>query len=222
MRSVALIRPLLLSILLSASLALPGCFSGLNSRMPVQQRYVLQPTAARDAPPSGTQPSGAQPSGALQVLRPTAAPGLAGEGIAVLRAGARLDYYSNARWASDAPASLQSQVVESLRAGGRFAMVEAEGGPFASQYLLSLELTHFEARYLGEGPPTVEVALVASLGRRNDRSVIVSFTAHSAVRAEADRMQSVMAAFEQATGEVLAQLTANLGPPDSAAAAPAH
>jgi cholesterol transport system auxiliary component len=208
---------------LSALLTLPGCFSGLNSRMPAQQRYVLQPSAARVTPAAGTQPAGASPAGTLQVLRPTAAPGLAGEGIAVLRAGARLDYYSNARWASDAPASLQSQVVESLRAGGRFAMVEPQGGPFASQYLLSLELTHFEARYQGEGPPTVEVALVASLGRRNDRSVIVSFDAHSTVRAEADRIQSVMAAFEQATGEVLAQLTANLGPlPDSAAAASAH
>jgi cholesterol transport system auxiliary component len=209
--------PLLLS--LPGLLALPGCFSGLDSKVPVRQRYVLQPPPP--GPASVPAASAVAPAGALQVLRPTAAPGLEGEGIAVLRPGARLDFYSNARWAADAPAALQSLAIERLRAAGRFATVESDGGPFASQYLLSLELTHFEARYGAEGPPTIEVELVASLGRRSDRTVIVSVTAHSTVRAEADRMQSVMAAFEQATGEVLAQLTASIGPV-SGAAAPTH
>jgi ABC-type uncharacterized transport system auxiliary subunit len=198
------IPPLLLT--LPALLALPACFSSLNSKAPAQQRYVLQP------PPSVPSPAATATAaaGALQVLRPTAAPGLAGEGIAVLRSGARLDFYSNARWAANAPAALQSLVIDALRDTGRFATVEAEGGPFASQFLLSLDLTHFEARYAGDGPPTVGVAVVASLGRRSDRSVIASFTAQSAVRADADRMQSVIAAFEQATGAVLAQLMSGI------------
>lgn len=207
--------PLLLS--LPGLLALPGCFSGLNNKAPLRQRYVLQPPPPGPASPAATAVA---PAGALQVLRPTAAPGLAGEGIAVLRPGARLDFYGNARWAADAPAALQSLAIERLRAAGRFATVESEGGPFASQYLLSLDLTHFEARYGAEGPPTIEVELVASLGRRSDRTLIVTVTAHSTVRAEADRMQSVMAAFEQATGEVLAQLTASIGPVSGAATAP--
>lgn len=198
------IPPLLLT--LPALLALPGCFSGLNSKAPAQQRYVLQP------PPSAASPAATATAaaGALQVLRPNAAPGLAGEGIAVLRPGARLDFYSNARWAADAPVALQSLVIDALRDTGRFATVEPEGGPFASQFLLSLDLTHFEARYAGDGPPTVDVTVVASLGRRSDRSVIASFTAQSAVRADADRMQSVIAAFEQATGAVLAQLMSGI------------
>jgi hypothetical protein len=44
---------------------------------------------------------------------------------------------------------------------------------------------------------------------------MVSFTAESRVRAEADRMQAVVAAFGQATGEVLSQLAANAAPPAS-------
>ncbi|MGA8709284.1 MAG: ABC-type transport auxiliary lipoprotein family protein [Steroidobacteraceae bacterium] len=204
MRNVSLLLPLL-----SGLLALTACFSGLNSKTPAQQRYVLQlPATLTPEPEARAAPA----MGAVQVMRPAVAPGLATEGIAVLRSGARLDYYSNARWAADAPSALQSLIIESLRHAGRFAMVEAEGGPFASQYLLSLDLTHFEARYGADGPPTIEVELVASLGRRSDRSMLRSFTAHSDVRAQADRMQAVIAAFEQATGEALAQISAGATP----------
>jgi ABC-type uncharacterized transport system auxiliary subunit len=189
---------------------LTACFSGLNSKLPAQQRYVLQPALAAPLAAAPTR------SGSVQVLRPSAAPGLASDGIAVRRPGARLDYYSNARWAADSPSALQSLVIDGLRSAGGFATVESDSGPFASQYILGLELEHFEAQYGAEGPPTVQVALVCSLGRRSDRGVIVSFTARSSVRADADRMQSVMAAFEQATAEALAQVAANIAPPADA------
>jgi cholesterol transport system auxiliary component len=192
--------------------ALTACFSGLNSKLPAQQRYVLQPAVA--TPPAAA----AARTGSVEVLRPSAAAGLGGDGIAVLRPGARLDYYSNARWAGDAPSTLQALVIESLRNADRFATVESDSGPFASQYILGLELEHFEAQYRGDGPPSIELTLVCSLGRRSDRTVIVSFTAHSSVQADADRMQAVIAAFEQATAQALAQVTANIGPPTAAAA----
>jgi len=196
--------------LLAALLAmLTACFSGLNSKAPAQQRYVLQPALA--TPATATAPAPAAAS--VKVLRASGAPGLQSEGIAVLRPGARLDYYSNARWAVDAPSALQALVVESLRNAGRFATVQSDSGPFAAQYVVSLELEHFEAVYGTDGPPSVQVALVCSLGRRSDRSVILSFTARSAVTAQADRMQAVMAAFEQATAEALAQVAANIVPP---------
>ena len=191
--------------LLGALLPLSGCFGGLSSKAPSPQRYVLQPAAM----PATT----AAAVGTLQVLRPAAAPGLGGQGIAVLRPGARLDDYENALWAADAPSALQGLIIEALRHAGHFAAVESDAGPFAAQYLLSLDLTHFEARYDGEGPPSIEVTLVASLGKRSDRSVQQSFTAHSSVRAQADRMQAVIAAFEQATGDVLTQLSENLAVP---------
>jgi len=192
---------------LMALTVLPACFSGLNSKAPLQQRYVLRPALppARPGPPD----LGAT----VEVLRATGAPGLAGEGIAVLRPGARLDFYSNARWAADAPAAQQSLVIESLRGAGRFATVESESAPFAARFVLSLELEHFEAVYGPEGPPTIQVALFCSLGRRSDRNMIVSFLASSSVPAQADRMQAVMAAFEQATSEALSQIAANIVPP---------
>jgi ABC-type uncharacterized transport system auxiliary subunit len=195
--------PALLAVML-----ITGCFGGLSSKLPAQQRYVLRPTLAAPA-----EPGLLVTVASVKVLRPIAAPGLGGEGIAVLRPGSRLDFYRNAGWAVDAPTVLQSLIIESLRRAGRFTTVESDSGPFASQYILSLDLEHFEADYAGDGPPSVQVALVCSLGRRSDRSVLVSFTASSSVRAEADRMQAVMAAFEQATSQALAQVAANIAPP---------
>ena len=196
---------------LTALIALAGCVSGLNSKIPAQQSYVLQaaplPTPAASLP--GERPSAAS----VEVLRPSAAPGLESEGIAVMRAGRRLDFYTDARWAARAPEMLQALVIDSLRSAGRFAAVESDAEPFAAQYVLSLELQHFEAVYGNAGPPTIRVALVGTLGRSSDRVVIASFTAHSEVQADADRMQAVIAAFDQATGQALAQLAANVAPP---------
>jgi len=105
------------------------------------------------------------------------------------------------------------QVVDALRASHRFAMVESDGGPFSAEYMLSLELQHFEAEYSATGPPMVHVAFDASLGRRGKRDIIVSCSADSQVKAGADRMQAVVAAFEEATGEALSQLAAQISPP---------
>jgi cholesterol transport system auxiliary component len=198
---------------LAALIALPGCVSGLNSKIPAQQSYVLQsaplPTQAASLP--GQRASAAS----VEVLRPSAAPGLEREAIAVMRAGRRLDFYTDGRWAARAPAMLQALVIDSLRSAGRFTAVQSDAEPFAAQYVLSLELQHFEAVYDHGGPPTIRVALVATLGRSSDRLAIASFTAHSEVQADADRMQAVIGAFDQATGQALAQLAANVVPPTS-------
>ncbi len=198
---------------LTALIALPGCVSGLNSKIPAQQSYVLQ--AAPAPTPAASGPGERLSAASLEVLRPSAAPGLEREGIAVMRAGRRLDFYTDARWAARAPEMLQALVIDSLRSAGRFAAVESDAEPFAAQYVLSLELQHFEAVYDNSGPPTIRVALVGTVGRSSDRVAIASFTAHSEVQADADRMQAVIAAFEQATGQALTQLAANVAPSTS-------
>jgi cholesterol transport system auxiliary component len=192
-------------------LLLAGCSGGLKSNLPISQVYVLRPSWSA---PSASLPAPAAPgAGSVQVTRPLAAAGLSSDSIVVLRSGQRLDYYGAARWAAAAPAMLQMLAIDALRASRRFSMVESDAGPFASDYVLSLELSHFEAEYTGAGPPTVHVALVCTLGRRTDREVMVSFGADSRVTADADRMQSVVAAFERATGDALSQLAANVSVP---------
>jgi cholesterol transport system auxiliary component len=193
-----------------AACALAGCISSLHSNVPAQQTYLLDPgpvTVAADLPAAHQS---------LQVLAPTAAPGLGGDAIAVLRSGGRLDYYLGARWAAAAPVLLQSLVVDALRPVGRFALVEADTGAFPGEYVMSLELRHFEAQYRDDGPPTIHVTLVASIGRRHAAEPAASLTADSEQRAQDNRMQAVVAAFGQATGEALRKIAAAVAaiPPD--------
>ncbi|HXL98273.1 MAG TPA: ABC-type transport auxiliary lipoprotein family protein [Steroidobacteraceae bacterium] len=192
-------------------LLLAGCSGGLKSNLPQSQVYVLRPTWS--APAASVPAASAPAAGTVQVTLPLAAAGLATDGIVALRSGERLDYYSGARWAGAAPGMLQTLAIDALRGSNKFAMVESDAGPFASEYVLSLELRHFEAEYTGAGPPTVHVALVCTLGKRGNRDVIVSFSAESKLTADADRMQAVVAAFERATGDALSQIAANVSVP---------
>jgi cholesterol transport system auxiliary component len=217
-------RPTILMGLLSL-LALSACFSGLKSNVPVQQTYVLEPSrsdpAAAGAAAAGATPG--RPRAAAQTLKVEVgmvAPGLGTDAIALLRPGQRLDYYNGVRWAGSAPVMLQTLAIDALREQHRFSMVEPEAGPFASGWLLNLELRHFEAEYSEAGPPTIHIVLVCTLGSRSNRDAEVAFTAESRVKADADRMQAVIAAFERAAGDAIAQLAANIAPPEPPAAGP--
>jgi cholesterol transport system auxiliary component len=195
-----------------AWLLLAGCSGGFRSNLPAAQIYLLRPAIAPAAAASGAVATGAA-VGNVQVMQPQASAGLASDRIVVLHSGERLDYYSGARWAAPTPAMLQMLVIDTLRASNRFAMVETDAGPFSAEYVLSLELRHFEAEYSAGGPPMVHVTLDANLGRRGRRGATVGCSADSQAKAESDRMQAVVAAFEQATGAALAQLAACIAPP---------
>jgi cholesterol transport system auxiliary component len=201
-----------LPLLLGLSL-LPGCFSGLNSKLPPEQRYLLTGEIV-------SSPSTVPRAGSVQVLRPSASQGLESARIAVLRPGAHFDYYASVRWAEDAPGALQTLIIDALRTGGHFASVESDSEPFAAQYLLSVEIASFQAEYGDSGAPTVHVTLNCALGRRSDRSVITSFAAQGIAQARADRMEAVVAAFGTATAQALQQIAENLGPPPDVGARP--
>jgi cholesterol transport system auxiliary component len=185
-------------------LLLAGCSGGLKSNLPISQVYVLRPTWSAPAT------AATAPAGSVQVTLPLAAAGLATDSIVVLRSGERLDYYRGARWAGATPGMLQTLAIDALRGTNRFAMVQSDAGPFASEFVLSLELRHFEAEYTGPGPPTAHVELVCTFGKRGSRDVIASFTVDGKVAADADRLQAVVAAFERATGDALTQMAANI------------
>jgi cholesterol transport system auxiliary component len=191
-------------------LLLSACVSGLKSNLPAVQTYVLQPQVAGVAGVAGVAPA---PGTSLQVQIGSVAPGLASDGIALLRPGQRLDYYSGARWAASAPAMISALAIDALRAQQRFSMVQSEGGPFATNAVLNLDVQHFEAVYSEAGAPSVHVLIVATLGRHSEGAVTQELRAESRVTADADRMQAVMAAFDRATAQALAQLAQMVQPP---------
>jgi len=188
----------------AAALLLLCACSGLRSDQPPPQVYLLRPSLPAAAAPLGTGAAAVS----LAVELPQAGPALADDAIVLLRPGGRLDYYAGVRWAGPVPRLLQALAVDALRATGRFALVQSASGPFASDYLLTLELRDFQAEYGADGPPTVHVALSAALGRRGSRPLVANIVAESRVRADADRMQAVIAAFDAATADALGQLAA--------------
>jgi ABC-type uncharacterized transport system auxiliary subunit len=148
----------------------------------------------------------------VQVRRPLAAPGLDTDQIALLRDGQRLDYYAASRWPAALPDLLHTLAIDALRASGRFRAVQPDATAFAADDVLQIEIRHCEVDYRPDGTPVVHVQLLATLGHQGDRSLVSSVTAESEVPAAANRMQSVVTAFQDAVNRSLTQLAAGLAP----------
>jgi cholesterol transport system auxiliary component len=193
-----------------ALLTLAGC-SGLRSKDPPVQTYVLQAGAAA-LPAGGNAGSGnggempGDGAPTLAISRPMAASGLDNERIAVQRGDGRLDYFNASRWAGDLPDVLQSLLLDSQRASGRYRAVMTDTAAFSAIQLLEIEVRQFQAEYAAGGPPTVHVVLEGTLGLRGQREVIRTLHAESRVPAATDRMAAVVAAFNSAVADVLTQL----------------
>jgi len=186
-------------------LLVAGC-SGFHSDEAATQVYTLDPViaAAKSAAP--------EEAPSLLLLRPQAAPGLDTERIALRRSGQRMDYYAASRWPAPVPEFVQSLAVDTLRGSGKYRSVQADGTAFSADRALQIEIRRFQAEYAGDGPPTVHVQLLATLGKRDDRKALASVEAESSVPASENRMQMVIAAFQSATSAALAQLAERLPP----------
>jgi cholesterol transport system auxiliary component len=193
------------AVALAALLTAGGC-AGFHSRERAVQVYTLDPRPAD----SKTEAAGGAPS--LLVLRPQAAPGLDTDHIALRRSAQSLDYYAASRWPAPLPEFLQSLAIEALRASGKFRTVQPDRATFAADQVLQIEIRRFQAEYSAEGAPVVHVQLLATLGQRNDRSVLGSVSAESSAAASENRMQAVVAAFQTATAAALSDLAGRLPP----------
>jgi cholesterol transport system auxiliary component len=188
-----------------ALFALAGC-GGLHSDQRAAQVYTLDPVYTE------SKSEAASSAASLLVLRPQAAPGLDTDRIALRRSAQRLDYYAASRWPAPLPDFLQSLAIEALRASGKFRSVQSDRAAFATDVVLQIEIRRFQAEYTIDAAPVVHVQLLATLGRRNDRSVLASVSAESSVPAAENRMQAVVAAFQSAVASALADLATRLPP----------
>jgi ABC-type uncharacterized transport system auxiliary subunit len=106
---------------------------------------------------------------------------------------------------------LQTLLLDSQRASGRWRAVMTDTGAFAAEQLLQVEVRQFQAEYGASGPPTVHVVLEGTLGLRSQRQVVRTLRAESRVPAAADRMAPVIAAFNDAVADALKQLDSQVG-----------
>ena len=186
------------------SILLAGCSGLLHSTASPDQVYYLQ------AKPAGVV-AAAAPAGSLRISHPVADPGLDSDRIVLLRPDRRMDFYAGSRWPGPATQLIEALAVETLRAGGTWRSVEGSTSPFPSDYLLQISVRHFEADYASGGAaPEAHVVLDCILGRREGRTVLKSFRVEGRSAASANRLGSVVAAFEDATNAALGALSTQI------------
>ena len=184
----------------AAILSLGGCGSLLGPSSPPPQIYRLDPVL----PP---WEAGSNVPWQLAVARPTAMQTLDTERIALMR-GAAMDYYADAQWNDSVPRLVQSLLVEAFERSGRILAVARESEGVRGDYTLETEIRDFDAQYATEnGAPTVVVDVMARLlGAQG--AVVASQEVKQSAPAAANSVASVVAAFDQAVGAVLAQIVA--------------
>jgi cholesterol transport system auxiliary component len=203
--------------LLALAALLGGCGGLFRSTAPPEQTYYLQapaapgPAAASAAPSAGalSDSAAAQPAPvSVRVIHPVTAPGLDSPRIMLVQADHRMNFYAGSRWPSALPDMVGALTVETLRGSGDWASVEDAASPFPSDYLLQITVRRFNADYGSGGTaPMVYVTFDCSIGRREGRELVATFTAAASAPAASNRLSEVIAAFEQAAGAALSSLS---------------
>ena len=172
-----------------------GCTGSLfESDTPVSINYVLAPAKTAAGSSAATQAD-------LAIGRPSVAPGLDTQRVAVLR-GRELDYYRTARWGGGTSEIMQSMLIGSLHNQRLFRSVTAEQARVAGDYVLDVDVRDFQAEYGSAAAPTVHVAVIGRLIRVSDRQLVDSIVSDAEQVAAEDRMSAIAAAFESASQKI--------------------
>ncbi len=142
----------------------------------------------------------------LVVEPPRAPAGLTTTRIALQREAVELEYYARANWADLAPDMVQTLVLESFENSGRIVAVGRESLGLRADYVLKLELREFQSEYTSGDLPDAHVRLTAKLVKMPQRTIIASESFEASVGAQADRIEDIVAAFDEALGKTLKNL----------------
>jgi len=185
---------------LVAALALVTASCGLPGGGEPPQLYTLTPK-------STFEPSLPRVDWQLVIERPVASAGINTQRIAVQRSPVTLDYFARASWTDQAPALVQTLLIESFENSGKIRAVTRESSQLRADYILQTELREFQAEYdkLGQ-PPQVHVRLNGKLIRMPDRTIIANLTADRVGRAEKPDMENIILAFDETLGKVMKQI----------------
>jgi len=194
-----------LGALLVVAGALSACITLLPKSKPAHL-YRFDGRAALGA----SQPSGGGPAtGRVGVSRVAGAFQASASGDRILTVtGSQVAYLAESRWSGPASTLFDEALVNAFDTNAGPAHLVARGEPAAATYSLRLDITRFEADY-DQGPkaaPKVVVEAHAELVRASDRAVVGDRVFRTEVRASEDRVSTIVAAFDQAVGKVLADL----------------
>jgi cholesterol transport system auxiliary component len=141
------------------------------------------------------------------VEAPVAAASLDTPRIALQRTPLTFEYYADAAWTDNAPAMVQTLLIESFESTRRVPAVGREAIGLRPDYVLKTDLREFEAVYGGGNPaPTVWVRMNAKLVKMPERRIIASETHEAKIPAGGTKLTDIVAAFDDALGQVLKEI----------------
>lgn len=189
--------------LLIAVLSLSGC-GGLLGGSGRADLYRFGNTAALGdaSPPAAvTQP--------VPVFFPGSIfqPAIEGDRILTVT-GAQARYIAGARWISPAADLFDAATVTELERLAPSVRIIRAGGLPSAEYILVIDVRHFEASYSrgAKMPPDVIVDARAKLIRRSDRSILAEWPVAHSEPAQDNRVTAIVAAFERSTAVVTGQI----------------
>ncbi len=197
-----------IAIALAAALGVGACSGSLfHSNAPSPSTYLLSVKPAAGPAAAAARP---EPPTDLTVLTPRVRTGLDTDHIAVLYPDRRLDYFAAARWSGPLDEVVQDLVLQAFRTHAEFRDVHTDRSAFGAGFWLEIDVVDFQAEYpagsVTAGPPTAHVRLLGRVGTSRDRRILGQFEAEARETAAANRLTSVVDAYNRAADAALAAL----------------
>ena len=142
----------------------------------------------------------------LVLEQPLSNAALSGTRIALWPNPTQLEYYARTSWTDRAPDMIQTLMIESFENSNRIISIGRESVGLRADFVLKTELREFQSDYLKPGEPSAHVGINAKLVAMPERIIVGSQKFDVVVKAERDRMEDIIAAFDAALGKVLKRL----------------
>ena len=143
----------------------------------------------------------------MVVETPASAASLDTARIALQRTPLSFEYYADAAWTDNAPAMVQTLLIESFEATKRISGVGREAIGLRPDYILMTDLREFEAVYDGDNPvPTIWIRMNAKLVKLPERRIVASQTFGEKMPAAGSKLTDIVAAFDDALDRVLREV----------------
>jgi cholesterol transport system auxiliary component len=141
----------------------------------------------------------------LIIELPVAAAGLDTARIALQHTPYTLEYFARASWTDNAPAMVQTLIIESFESTDRILAVGREAIGLRPDFILKTDLREFQAIYYDNESeaPTILVRMNAKLVEMPERRIVDSNTFERRVPAASNSFKDIIEAFDEALGHVI-------------------
>lgn len=152
-------------------------------------------------------------SHSLRVKLPSVAPELDTDRIAIIQPDGRQDYIANAKWADFLPVVIQSALVRSFAASGRYGGgVTADDTSARAQYVLATEVEDFHIEMpKGSTPALAHIRLRVKLQRYGSSYVLRQAVLENTRPVVSGGLHAMMRTLNTLLGELQARAIAQMG-----------